>query len=180
MASITWVMFCAEGTFPSLKEFKLTWLNVDLSLKKIILCRKSNRNYVSYIVKMPNWWLAEWPDLAKFRHFGNILWIFVKWLRIYSVFGKNFNLLWQKCYTFGQPFNVVNGQILKNKIAISSLWLTGYVQLTKCRIQWNLVITIMSEGQRPRNYSSCCCCSCWIFCLIYALSTPTIVLPPIF
>ena len=50
-----------------------------------------------------------------------------------------------------------------------------------------------AEGQRPRNYSSfyCCClwpkagnylsyncCSCWIFRLVYALSTPTTVLPP--
>ena len=34
-----------------------------------------------------------------------------------------------------------------------------------------------AEGQRP-NYSSCCCC--WIFRLIYALSTPTTVLPPNF
>ena len=34
-------------------------------------------------------------------------------------------------------------------------------------------------GRRPRNYSSCCCCS-WIFHLIYALSTSTTVLPPIF
>ena len=35
-----------------------------------------------------------------------------------------------------------------------------------------------AEGQRPSNYSSCCCS--WIFCLIYALSTSTTVLPPIF
>ena len=34
-----------------------------------------------------------------------------------------------------------------------------------------------AEGQRPSNYSSCCS---WIFCLIYALSTSTTVLPPIF
>ena len=32
-------------------------------------------------------------------------------------------------------------------------------------------------GQRPRNYSSCCC---WIFLLIYALSTSTTMLPPFF
>ena len=34
-----------------------------------------------------------------------------------------------------------------------------------------------AKGQRPSNYSSCCS---WIFCLIYALSTSTTVLPPIF
>ena len=35
-------------------------------------------------------WLPIWSDLAKFHHFGNILLIFVKWLRVYSVFGQNF------------------------------------------------------------------------------------------
>ena len=34
-----------------------------------------------------------------------------------------------------------------------------------------------AECQRPSNYSSCCS---WIFCLIYALSTSTTMLPPIF
>ena len=34
-----------------------------------------------------------------------------------------------------------------------------------------------AEGQRPKNYLSCCC---WIFRLIYALSTSTTMLPPIF
>ena len=43
--------------------------------------------------------------------------IFVKWLKVYSVFGKLLNLLWQNCNVFGQPFNVVYGQILKNNIA---------------------------------------------------------------
>ena len=65
--------------------------------------------------------LPVWPDLAKFRHFGNILWIFVKWLRVYSVFGNFFNLLWLKCKSvFGQPFNVAHGQTLKNNVAIWS------------------------------------------------------------
>ena len=31
-----------------------------------------------------------------------------------------FNLIWQNCNDFGQPFNVVHGQILKNNIAIWS------------------------------------------------------------
>ena len=60
---------------------------------------------------------AVWTDLAKFRYSDNIFWIFVKWLRVYSVFGKLLNLLWQNCNVFGQPFNVVYGQILKNNIA---------------------------------------------------------------
>ena len=47
-----------------------------------------------------------------------------------------------------------------------------------------VVSVIAAEGQIPRNYSSCCCCcfSCcsWIFRLIYALSTSTTMLAPIF
>ena len=40
-------------------------------------------------------WLPIWSDLAKFHHFGNILLIFVKWLRVYSVsvFGNFLSLL---------------------------------------------------------------------------------------
>ena len=35
-----------------------------------------------------------------------------------------------------------------------------------------------AKDQRPRNYLSCCSSSsCWIFCLIYALSTPSTILP---
>ena len=44
-------------------------------------------------------------------------------------------------------------------------------------VRWFLLSA--ADGQRPRNYSSCCCCS-WIFHLIYALSTSTTMLPPIF
>ena len=62
--------------------------------------------------------LTVWPDLSKFRHFGNILWIVVKWLRVYSLLGKSLNLLWQNCNVFGLPFNAVRGQILKNNVAI--------------------------------------------------------------
>ena len=39
---------------------------------------------------------------------------------VYSVFGKILNLLWQNCTVFGQPFNAVHVQILKNNIAIWS------------------------------------------------------------
>ena len=60
-----------------------------------------------------------WPVLAKFHRFGNILFIFVKWLRFYSVFGKFFNLLW-KIVMLRAGFQ--HGQILKNNIAIWSHW----------------------------------------------------------
>ena len=48
-------------------------------------------------------------------------------------------------------------------------------------VQCNLLLkcSIFVCGRRPRNYSSSCYCS-WIFCLIYALSTSTTLLPPIF
>ena len=50
--------------------------------------------------------VTVWPDLAKFRHFGNILGIFVTWSGgLFSVW-QIWNLLWQNIYVFGQPFNV--------------------------------------------------------------------------
>ena len=46
---------------------------------------------------------------------------------------------------------------------------------------FGLVLFLFSaaDGRRPRNYLSCCC-TCWIFRLVYALSTPTTVLPVFF
>ena len=41
-------------------------------------------------------------------------------------------------------------------------------KFTKLKIK-----SIFVCGQRPRNYLSFCSCSCWIFCLIYALPTAT-------
>ena len=63
---------------------------------------------------------AVWPNLAKFHHFGNILWIFVKCLWVYSEFGKCLNLHWQNVYVSGQPFKAVHSQILKNNKTIWS------------------------------------------------------------
>ena len=61
-----------------------------------------------------------WPDLAKFRHFvktyfdfGNILMVYLVFgniLMVYLVFVKILNLLWQKFYSIGLNFMVVNGQ----------------------------------------------------------------------
>ena len=47
-----------------------------------------------------------------------------------------------------------------------------------CKFLPWLQLLSAAEGKRPRNYSSCCCS--WIFHLIYALSSSTTVLPPIF
>ena len=56
-----------------------------------------------------------WPNLAKFRHFGKIL-------KVYSLFGKIFNLLWQICYTTRVIFIVTHGQILKHILTIWTHW----------------------------------------------------------
>ena len=64
---------------------------------KIYLCLE----IVNFSVKILGPFLVVWPDLAKFHHFGNILWIFVKWLRVYSEFGKFLNLLWQNSFVLG-------------------------------------------------------------------------------
>ena len=49
-------------------------------------------------------------------------------------------------------------------------------------VNWLLKYTFLflsaAEGQRPRNYLSCCSCySSWIFHLMYALSTSITLLP---
>ena len=52
-------------------------------------------------------------DLAKFRHFGKSLQVFVKIMTVYFLFGKMLSLLWQICDVVGLIFRVLNGQILK-------------------------------------------------------------------
>ena len=44
-------------------------------------------------------------SLAKFSHFGNFL-------KVYLIFGKIVNLVWQLFYAIGQKVIVVTGQIL--------------------------------------------------------------------
>ena len=72
------------------------------------------------------WWWCRCrpvrPDLAQFRHFGNILQVFGKFLTVYFLFGKIVNLLWQICYTSGLIFIVANGPILKYNLTIWSHW----------------------------------------------------------
>ena len=45
-----------------------------------------------------------WPDLAKFRHFGNILKALIKFAIVYLVFGQILNLHWQLFYAIGSIF----------------------------------------------------------------------------
>ena len=63
---------------------------------------------------------AVWPDLAKFRHFGNILKVSRDYLRAYLVFGKKLSLLWPIFYVIWQFFIAANGLILTNNVSIWS------------------------------------------------------------
>ena len=65
---------------------------------------------------------SVWPHLAKLRDLAK-LWKYLAVLfRFILRFGKSLNALWQICQAFGQIFNVVNGQIFKNNLAIRSHW----------------------------------------------------------
>ena len=44
---------------------------------------------------------TEWPNLAKFRHFGKTSQVFGKILTVYLLFGKMLSLLWQIFYIIG-------------------------------------------------------------------------------
>ena len=61
-----------------------------------------------------------WPDLAKNRHFGQILKVFSYVQKRHLELGIILKLLWQKLYGIGQIFIAVRGQILKNNLAIWS------------------------------------------------------------
>ena len=76
----------------------------------------------AYLAWMAEWYHSQpvWPDLAKFRHFGNNLAVFGKFWVVYFLFGKMLNLLWRIFYIFGLIFIVENGQILKNYLTIWS------------------------------------------------------------
>ena len=74
-----------------------------------------------------------WPDLAKFRHFGNFM-------MVYFVFDKNCYLLWQILYTIGQFFMVVNGQIMKPIKAIWSYWSSSTFKGISVLIQYIVIL----------------------------------------
>ena len=59
-------------------------------------------------------------DLAKSCCLGKILQVFGI-LRIYLVFGKVLNLLWQILYAIGQVLIILSGQILKSSYLITML-----------------------------------------------------------
>ena len=86
-----------------------------------------------------------WPYLAIFRHFGTILLLLGNVLRIYFVFGKPLNLLWQFLNVIRLICIDVNGQMLKNNLAIWSHWpnvggiLVGISVVTKKQLRFEVV-----------------------------------------
>lgn len=53
---------------------------------------------------------AVWPDWAKFCHFSKKLNVLGHFLRVYLVWGKMFDLLWQFFNDLGQIFAVALAQ----------------------------------------------------------------------
>ena len=99
------------------------WCNLSLSLcemisiKNVIRKEKFAKKVALLCAQSP-----VWPDLPKCCHFFKNLHIFGNIFTVYFIFVKVLNPLWHNFYAFGQFFIVVNGQILKNNLAIWSHW----------------------------------------------------------
>ena len=63
-----------------------------------------------------------WLELANFRHFGKTLKDFGNILKFYLEYGILLNLLWQIWSAIWKIVFAVNGEILKNNLAIWSHW----------------------------------------------------------
>ena len=100
---------------------------------------------------------AMWPNLAKFHHFG----IFLKssaifWGFIYLVFSKVLNPIMAKI-SIRQILMVLNGQILKNNVAIWSHWsrfISSFLKvvLSKCQCICHSLIVIRIEARIPEAF----------------------------
>ena len=84
--------------------------SVDFKLRR----RRRSRTYFETCT-----FQSVWPDLANMRHnckilksFGNFIWVYLKFGKIWSHFGNNFS----------QSFNVINVQILNSNLAIWIHW----------------------------------------------------------
>ena len=98
-----------------------------------------------------------WPDLAKFRHFGNSVQVFGNFLTVYFLFGKMLSLLWQTCDIIGLICIVGNGQILKNNLTIWSHWrlpifLPIYLSLVPC-LRVGTFFHFLQNGNRSKLVS---------------------------
>ena len=58
----------------------------------------------------------------RFRHFGKKLEVYGNIFKVNFIFVQVLNPFWNNFYALGQVFIVVNGQILKNNLAIWSHW----------------------------------------------------------
>ena len=98
-----------------------------------------------------------WPYFAKFNHFG----IFLKssaifWGFIYLVFSKVLNPIMAKI-SIRQILMVLNGQILKNDVAIWSHWsrfISSFLKvvLSKCQCICHSLIVIRIEARIPEAF----------------------------
>ena len=83
----------------------------------------------------------EWPDLAKFRHFGKILKVFGNFSRVNLVFGNICDLFWQILYAVEQILIDGNDQILKkysrHLVTLSYNHLISSTPSRYCRIVCN-------------------------------------------
>ena len=59
------------------------------------------------------WLWAEWPDLAKFHHFGNILKVFGNFWGVLEYFVKLRTIMLANVLGYWANFHYQNGQILK-------------------------------------------------------------------
>ena len=81
---------------------------------------------------------AMWPEVVKFGLFGKIFKVWCNFWCVYLLFSKILNLLCQIFDTFGQTIIDVNGQMLKNDLAIWSHWRReGHVSLYLK--EWSLI-----------------------------------------
>ena len=99
---------------------------------------------------------AAWTDLAKLHHFG-------KFMRVYFVFGKILNLLWQNYHAIEQFFIVVSGQILKE---LSSHLVTLIVGIVSMMLPLLFICLKIHDTRRNEELI----CSKKIFSLLWKTS----------
>ena len=125
----------------------------------ICICKWSIYN-ISFINKAPYRIIAHlekycilpvWPDLTKFRHFGTILKVLGKLLKLYLVFGKILILLWQKiCYW--ASFYSCRCPNIWNNFAIWSHWILQPVQILKTKKHFALKNFHLPIKIKPNNF----------------------------
>ena len=111
--------------------------------------------------------VAEWPDLAKNRHFGNILRVFGNFWR---VFRQTVSQCWQMFLLLGKFWMIKMANYWKNILAIWSHW--SVVAWRKLRFHWYRYIsdkTYLLTGEMPGLIRWCIgpVNRDWIFCCVH-------------